>query len=138
MSGLSFGLSGSPCFKVAPSHCQIASKNIRKKKHKKKKKKTKHDRKKHKCKDTQCIWGPLQPFFLKVASSHCHIASKNIRKRKKTRRKRQKMTEKNTNAKTPNASFEERYRKKQQMQKHPMHLEGKRLSLTHHEENQRE
>ena len=40
------------------------------------------------------------------------------------------MTEKNTNAKTPNASFEERYRKKQQMQKHPMHLEGKRLSLT--------
>ena len=31
---------------------------------------------------------------------------------------------KNTNAKTPNASFEEHYRKKQQMQKHPMHLGG--------------
>ena len=44
----------------------------------------------------------------------------------------------NTNANTPNASFEEHYRKKQQMQKHPMHLGGRRLSLTHHEENKRE
>ena len=66
------------------------------------------------CKDTQCIWrgGAVPP--------------------------PQKMTKKNTNAKTPSASFEEHYRKKQQMQKRPMHLGGRRLSLTHHEENKRE
>ena len=126
-------------------------------------KKTTHAKTPHASGGRRCALPPtpLQPVFSKVASSHCHIASKNITKKKhKKKTKNNKKTthaktpmhlagrrcalptkndtKKHTNAKTPNASFEEHYRKKQQMQKHPMHLGGRRLSLTHHEENKRE
>ena len=100
-------------FKVASSHCHIASKNITKKNHKKKKK-TKMTKENNTCKDTQCIWGggaapspptPLQPFSsLRLPPLTATLLPRTSR-RKNTRRRRQKCREKKTtHAKTPNAS----------------------------------
>ena len=105
--------------KVASSHCHIASKNITKKKHKKK---TKNNKKNNTCKDTLCIWGggaapspptPLQPFFFKgcpLSLPHC-FQEHHEEKTEEEDKKRQKIT------------------KKQHMQRHPMHLAGRRCAL---------
>ena len=101
--------------KVASSHRHIASKNITKKKHKKKT--TMTEKRQRMQRHPMHLGGgavpspptPLQPFFSKVASSHCHIASKNI-----TKRKHEKKTKKK--------------QKKQHMQRHPMHLAGRRCA----------
>ena len=102
--------------KVASSHCHIATKNIRKKKHKKKTKMT--EKKQHMQRRPMHLGGGAAPspqppsslFLLKVASSHCHIASKNITK-KKHKKKKTKLT-----------------KKKQHMPRHPMHLGGTRCA----------
>ena len=94
-------------FKVASSHCHIASKNITKKNHKKKKKKTKMTKENNTCKDTQCIWGggaapspptPLQPFSsLRLPPLTATLLPRTSRRKNTRRRRRQKCREKKNN-----------------------------------------
>ena len=88
-------------FKVASSHCHIASKNITKKNHKKKKKKKKKTKmteqktqmqrhpmhlskntteRNKKCKNSRCIWGG--------GASHSHITNKINENKKNTEKTR--------------------------------------------------